>query len=376
MTTLRSTKHIDGLRGVAILLVLVDHIAWHSSARPADATLGISSVSWSAALWHMALEGSHGVDLFFVISGFCLSFPFLANYARTNDLGMDIPSFFSKRIVRIVPPYYAALLIFGLPRMLQHYASISDIVQQALFLTLKTSSVNEAFWTLAVEFRWYLLFPLVLWLFARSRVTFWTVFFLAVVCFNFHLLPFVDVGTLPAFMLGIVAADLFLGRRTIGAWAPIAPIVLACIGLVAESKFTNGGGVLPQATFDQTQIAWQLAAFSLVLAVGQSARLQTIMASRLLGLVGLASYSIYLTHAPIVGGLSNVVSHANVGYFGFISIVVALAVGFAFWPYFERPFTQTELRLLLINALNGVLRKVARTCKELALRLLYSPGSA
>src|SRR5271163_4433651 len=77
---------IDGLRAVAVLGV----IAYHANFLPGSV-------------------GARGVDLFFVISGLCLSLPVLrraGDFQRTR--------FWINRCWRIVPPYWAALALFAL----------------------------------------------------------------------------------------------------------------------------------------------------------------------------------------------------------------------------------------------------------------------
>ena len=59
--------YIDGLRAVAVLSVVACHCA---SIYPADFTQ-------HPILWRTLLAGKHGVDLFFVLSGFCLAYPTL-----------------------------------------------------------------------------------------------------------------------------------------------------------------------------------------------------------------------------------------------------------------------------------------------------------
>src|SRR5581483_12159461 len=80
-------RHIDGLRALAVLSVLI----YHGTTRT------------PVGRWFV--EGRHGVDLFFVISGFCLSHPVLTRLASQGSAAFDNPLFFAKRIARIVPPY-------------------------------------------------------------------------------------------------------------------------------------------------------------------------------------------------------------------------------------------------------------------------------
>ena len=104
----RRIAYIDGLRAVAVLGVLLYH------AHPSFQIVGYSH--FSTLLGRVLAEGQHGVELFFVISGFCLSFPVLSRLANGEDPVFSTPGFFAKRLVRIVPPYWVAALFLTSPR--------------------------------------------------------------------------------------------------------------------------------------------------------------------------------------------------------------------------------------------------------------------
>src|SRR6516164_4323804 len=95
----RRIAYIDGLRALAVLLVVAHHIG--EQYFPAVAAFGL---------------GRHGVDLFFVLSGFCLSYPTLERLARDGSATFDVAEFAKRRLIRIIPPYWAAiaaLAVFG-----------------------------------------------------------------------------------------------------------------------------------------------------------------------------------------------------------------------------------------------------------------------
>ena len=94
--------YIDGLRAVAILSVVVHHTAKYNPSL----ALG--------ALRHTLLEGAHGVDLFFVLSGFCLSYPALAALRDGSTGRFDAVRYWARRLVRILPPFWIALALFAI----------------------------------------------------------------------------------------------------------------------------------------------------------------------------------------------------------------------------------------------------------------------
>jgi peptidoglycan/LPS O-acetylase OafA/YrhL len=106
------------------------------------------------------------VEIFFVLSGFCLSYPLLKEPARPDDWAR----YARHRLRRIFPPYWAAYLLFlGLSLLIQ-WQQIEPLLQEQLlpvpslrqfFVTFLLVGVwfNPAFWTLTVEVRWYAALP-------------------------------------------------------------------------------------------------------------------------------------------------------------------------------------------------------------------------
>jgi peptidoglycan/LPS O-acetylase OafA/YrhL len=150
---------LDGLRGIAILLVLV-HNAGHFGAHP-------SNVLWITAL--VGAIGWIGVQLFFVLSGFLITSKLLA----TQDAPNYYSVFFGRRILRIFPLYYAAL-VFGLivvPAFTHglHGGAFADWQQVWLWTFLfnwahplgTPAHGFPHFWSLAVEEQFYLIWPFV-----------------------------------------------------------------------------------------------------------------------------------------------------------------------------------------------------------------------
>lgn len=129
-------------------------------------------------LTQVAALGAHGVDLFVVISGFCLALP----VARRLDLHLDVRKFFIRRSTRILPPYYVALALCAALAMapatahkvVEEPASWGDVfLHVALLQTLvpgMSGTINGSFWSIALEFQLYLVFPFLVLLWRRTSV--------------------------------------------------------------------------------------------------------------------------------------------------------------------------------------------------------------
>jgi peptidoglycan/LPS O-acetylase OafA/YrhL len=156
---------LDGLRGLAILLVMLYHTTHYGLARTAldEALTIVPSVGWS------------GVDLFFVLSGFLITGILLG----TRDGTTYYRAFYARRVLRIFPLYYATLAFFLLvvPQLpffaaVDHFWNPGASREQFwywLFLSNVQAALTGAWqhqtldisWSLAIEEHFYLLWLLV-----------------------------------------------------------------------------------------------------------------------------------------------------------------------------------------------------------------------
>src|SRR5690242_8359691 len=94
---------LDGLRAIAILLV----IAWHASSASSGFVLG--------QLWRID-AGNLGVRVFFVLSGFLITTLILVEQERTGSIALG--RFYFRRTLRIMPAFFVFLGAMGLMRVL------------------------------------------------------------------------------------------------------------------------------------------------------------------------------------------------------------------------------------------------------------------
>src|SRR5579859_5429454 len=162
---------LDGMRGVAIVMVLCVHFIGNSPAHTA--------VTREAA--RLAGYGIWGVDLFFVLSGFLITGLLYDSKGSPHYFR----NFYVRRTLRIFPLYYAvlALLFIVLPALPGPYPSgLAESERHQAWLWLYASNVYLAihrtwslpyvghFWSLAVEEQFYLVWPIVVLCFARRSL--------------------------------------------------------------------------------------------------------------------------------------------------------------------------------------------------------------
>ena len=351
--------YIDGLRAVAVLTVLAAHIGLHANA--------------TGRIVHLAEEGSHGVDLFFILSGFCLAYPTLLKIRRDASTVFRITDYAAKRLVRIVPPFYIATFVFLSIAAVGHWTGHNSIIalppafsvlKTLFFLDGRVMLLNDSFWTLMVEFRWYFVFPVVLAVWLRSPRAFCAIGIASALLYGFTRARGLDFGTLPAFMLVIVAADIHIGGGRVPANVaslvkrlalPLA-VVCAGAGIAQETRASIPGfsGNDVAWAYQPTIAGWQFAAFFFVVAAGSLRWLRTILAWPALVAMGVASYSIYLVHEPFV---RTVFGHVQGPLGIFAAAAGALACGFAFWALVERPFTTGSLRRPLLDLVRPIVER-------------------
>jgi peptidoglycan/LPS O-acetylase OafA/YrhL len=161
---------LDGVRGLAILLVLLHHFV-----AQATATNRFEAV----VIWFCSY-GSLGVDLFFVLSGFLITG--ILYDARAEP--QYFRNFYMRRVLRIFPLYYGVLAVvfFVIPLVpvlqgseiggLRAYQAWAWLYGVNVYLAMQGTwgmSYIEHFWSLAVEEHFYFVWPLAVWLLAARR---------------------------------------------------------------------------------------------------------------------------------------------------------------------------------------------------------------
>jgi len=301
---------LDGLRGLAVLLVLWYHV-WEIS--------WLSPPDWLAFL---PATGFTGVTLFFFLSGFVISYPFI----RAGQLGRTEPSwghFAWRRFIKIVPSYVLSIAVayaLGYAQRQPNAALLPDLATHLLFIHTwfpdRYGSINGVLWTLAVEVEFYCVFPLIWWAFRRQPwlcagamiglAWMWRAS-MAHCCYSTLFLQYEEnlPGYLDIFAFGMLSAYLFVSRATLlrsPALRRIAPLValggFAMLGLLLENCYMNRFS-------DQWSGVWQIdhrpllgVAFSAI-ALGSLASprwWQILLDNAPMRFLAEISYNLYLYH--------------------------------------------------------------------------------
>lgn len=356
---------IDGLRGVAMMMVLLFH-TWNFGGRWRVNLPFSHSINLAAALG----LGHIGVHLFLVLSGFCLYWPFVKNGARRQP---TLWEFAKKRCRRILPPYYVALFFFGGAALfqtlfLQGPYTLRYLLEWVGYHSLMLHNVkpdqfygiNGAFWSLALEFDLYILFPLLVVLFQRfpARGVVFAVLALSLVVRSaivastgqqgdgaYDVLINSVFARCFEFTAGMFAAVQVARRHRDPAAKLVAPLdVFVTIALLAAAVLGRKHGGI-----DIVNAALLGILFSsmLIAASRPHTFLHRMLSARGIVTLGIFSYSVYLIHQPLitaVGAWTTIHIHNDFGRMLFellLIVPVMLGLGYVFHLFFEKPFMGT-----------------------------------
>lgn len=333
--------NLDGLRAVAILLVLFHHcpdIAWLST---------------------LHANGRYGVALFFVISGFLITTLFLRETRRFGRV--DLGRFFARRALRLFPLYYLVLagyvvLVIGcgfyspenqalftakLPSYLLYYSNLTQHATEGPFFFA---------WSLAVEEQFYLFFGVmvallrrrwIVWLFAAALAAKMVAFYAPSFRADHELIWRIGFSYREAILWGVLLAYFVSTRRGYELFQRFI-----CQRWVMA---TLAAGCLAQLIFhlEPDHSAWpaQLWYVAVTLLVGSCALSSPVklLETRLAVHIGAISYGIYLMHMLVINTLTKFTS--NPIAILVLATLLTTVLASLTYQFFEKPILRWKDRL-------------------------------
>ena len=328
---------IEGLRGIAILLVLLFH----------------AGLPWTPG-------GFVGVDVFFVISGFLITGKLWRESQQPG--GLNITRFYAWRIRRLLPAALVAVALISLVGLLLaapldrselaadgaasalSLANMRFIGSVDYFAATTSPSPFLHFWSLSVEEQFYLVWPalivLLTWRGGSSRRLIVALLIGVVASFAlsiwltdtsparaFYLLPTrvwqLGVGGLLA-LIGVAGTSRRAGAL---AWAGLAAVAVAGVALTAEMPYPGLAALLPTA-----------GAVALLYGGAAPSGPVRLLAAAPLRFLGKISYSLYLWHWPLLVLPLMFLERALTGVEVVASVAAAIGVSWLSWRFVEQPF--------------------------------------
>ncbi|NKJ09775.1 acyltransferase [Rhizobium sp. SG741] len=340
---------LDHIRALAALMVFSWHFLHYANGYPVP-------FEGAPSIFPLALldEGHTGVALFMTLSGYL--------FAKILDgRSVNYLAFLSRRATRLLPLLFAMLVVEGM----REYVVGADLVGylRSLATGLIEPTLPNGAWSLTVEFHFYLLLPLLLFLCRKSPALLFVAIFLAVALRTFLFIRNGTVfwpaywtlaGRLDQFVFGILAYH----YRSMIIRKHVVALVLGTVFCVFYYLFDRMGGFYRMPQYPSPSPIWIIlptiegAFFSALIAYYDgSFQHSRGLPSRFIAKIGKYSYSIYLWHFYVVFFMADFVQRhiMNISYY-YIGQVWALLcflalVPFAFVSYqiFEKPFMNVGL---------------------------------
>jgi peptidoglycan/LPS O-acetylase OafA/YrhL len=279
---------IQYLRGLAAVMVLLNHVMWKVQQRGGNTLDGFAI-------------GEAGVDIFFVVSGFIMCH-------ITADRPVPVGAFLAHRAIRILPLYWivttvALAIHLARPGLVNSSGGTTHVLASYLLLPVEGKFLVQAGWTLSYELFFYLVFAAALpaphrgrWLVAAALVGLAGLAWLPV---PHHLWAFLTRDLMIEFVFGMAVWALWR-KQVVRSARTGALLVIAAVVLFAARNAS------PNGAFLSTVRAFHYGIPALLLCWGLVSLESWIARHRIAWLVALgdASYSLYLSHVFTVGAVA------------------------------------------------------------------------
>ncbi len=350
---------LDGVRGVAVLLVFISHFHW---------ILSPDLLFTKVTPWHFINRtfeaGFMGVDIFFVLSGFLIT-SLIMKDRSTNQKNL-FKRFYKRRALRLLPALYALLIAdFFVSRWENFPGDIQWRTTWHALLFLNNWNIVNNFgkaqndlghlWSLGIEEQFYLIWPLTIWLLAKlkisSKMMIPLILFASLVVMA-HRTSLWNDGT--SWIILYIRTDTRLDSLLIGAMFAYvyrhyqvpskilnSVATLSFIGLIYIKYF------LDKSPF-RFEMGWTIIALLagfIILSVAEGAFfVQKVFTWRPLTMIGKVSYGLYLWHMPIFLLFGRHVTSGSRPLRLLIGIILASVVTSLSWFFIEKPFLNLKNR--------------------------------
>jgi len=376
---------LTGMRGLAAILVMLFHL-FSMIGRP---PLIINIFGYQLEFTYIASTGWVGVNLFFVLSGFLLGLPFV-DWLRGINTRPSMANFYKRRFLRIFPAFYAQLLIFFILGLFGWYRVPQDfyvwILHAFMLHNLSqplSSAINGVYWTLPVEFGFYLLLPwfaIILFCLRPNpkKLFFWfallLLVFLLVAIYRYSVFHFITertrprlvwaLGQLPGvfdqFLCGFFAAFIYrhfnLGRNSkqLNLLSNLLFLIGMCGTLAMMYIIHSNVGVYWRAGYGllfywNSTTAIFIGIWVIAVAMRGSFSRKSFETTPVIFL-GLISYSLYLWHSPVLQKLKFYLARQSdidtLIWLIIVGSLLVIAISTISYIVIERPFLNSTLAIL------------------------------
>lgn len=350
----RFIPEIDALRFFAILPVLLVHLS--GAMLEQNSFFDRHAIDQENGLRQILLLGNSGVLLFFGISGFILTLPFITKPYR--EIGFK--KYFIRRLVRIEPPYIIAITLFFFVHLVMqtesfeflwnHYLASFFYVHNIVYLD--RSFILPVAWSLEVEVQFYVLMPLFLFVFKIFKTPYWRYFIYLVLLLLSFQVDFIEIGDLNDYMkyfvAGIFAADIYRHYTFKKHW--FWDIIFIVSMILFYKRDHN--------------LVMSISLFLIIISSFNTVYLRGFLTNRYVTIIGGMCYTLYLLHYPLYHLMMRLVSEPLTIFEGFeanyffqmaLLLPISIALMSIYFLLVEKPFMVLSQKLS-----KAVKEKVAR----------------
>jgi peptidoglycan/LPS O-acetylase OafA/YrhL len=330
---------LDGLRGIAILLVLGYHVGWIPG-------------------------GFLGVDIFFVLSGFLITTLLLEEWVQGRGIGLR--AFYVRRVRRLLPALLTLLTTLGMLAAFEAAAGRTSAAKQiASSITICLVYVSNIWqasghsvtgqltqmWTLAQEEQFYILWPPLLLLALRYRVRLGGLAVglaaatLTVIAWRIHLGPgarsyFAPDTHCDPLIVGCLLA--VLRHQRLLPRVSAATLIAAVAALLPAVAFLTGSGSRSWTIFAVPAAEFSTAIF-IVAALQEQALIRRLLSFAPLVRLGVISYGLYVWQELVVNDLARDSGRYPLVLVQTVAVAASIGVAMLSYGYVEQPFRRRRI---------------------------------
>ncbi len=359
---------IDGIRFVAIILVVLFHIHGYFMGKMGNSFADSStSHPW---VYNFFTKGDRGVELFFVLSGFILCLPFAHQYINDGKK-IELKKYYIRRVTRLEPPYIIAITsIFILQlamhvnpgnlttwQLFQHYFASLTYTHDLIYWG-HTPIITVVAWSLEIEIQFYVMAPLFFRLLSLPKIT-RRIILVSLILFFIAVTAPLDIMDpisltiykfIKYFFIGILLADFYVSNTAVEffnkKWiAPACALLLVILCVIPKEDELYGKLSFP----------FLIGLFYYI--VLKNEQVKKIFSYKFVPIIGGMCYSIYLLHYTVISIFGRFTTKIRITdhylpnlYFQMVVLsLIALVISSVFYLYIERPFMDKKWMKYLIK---------------------------